>query len=143
LALVGDHLAGCNTKHTAQVPRKAFPTTLAAQSPVAERQIALKRPIRARRPLRNASSLPGIARQGVSPALPLFLPFFAAYSRRFSSLCPSPLAPKIGAYRRHITMVDPENLVLTILKTIQTKIGNDIVGIKQHLNIVEMKTQNI
>jgi hypothetical protein len=40
-------------------------------------------------------------------------------------------------------MVDPENLVLTILKTIQTKIGNDIVGIKQHLNIVEMKTQNI
>jgi hypothetical protein len=33
-------------------------------------------------------------------------------------------------------MVDPENLVLTILRTIQTKIGNienDIAGIKQHL----------
>jgi phage-related protein len=43
-------------------------------------------------------------------------------------------------------MVDPENLVLTILQTIQTKIGNIenyIVGIKQHLNIIEMRTQNI
>jgi archaellum component FlaC len=43
-------------------------------------------------------------------------------------------------------MVEPENLVLTILQTIQSamsKMENDIVGIKQHLNIIEMRTQNI
>jgi hypothetical protein len=43
-------------------------------------------------------------------------------------------------------MVDPDNLVLLILQTIQTRIGNienDIVGMKQHLNIIEMRTQNI
>ena len=43
-------------------------------------------------------------------------------------------------------MVEPENLVLPILQTIQStmsKMENDIVGIKQRLHVLEERTQNM